>query len=177
MNATNRPAVVWMSPAVAAQIQAATPPELSGQAAAADALAEAWPEDPAPWLAAALRSCVASLHQAGGDRLWATGERHPVLLRAGRSLDSARLTGPAATYWAELTATSDRLCGPHSPATLATGSHLARALLAAGHTREAVTWAKWAVTGQTRGHGPGHPATLAARLTLGHALTAARRPG
>jgi tetratricopeptide (TPR) repeat protein len=179
VNAGSDPAAVWLSPAVAAQVQAATPPELSGQAvdAAADALAEAWPEDPQPWLAAALRSCVASLRQAGGDRLWAAGEPHPLLLRTGRSLDDARLTGPAASYWAELTATCDRLCGPDGPATVATGSHLARALLAAGHPSEAVTWAKWAVVGQTRDHGPSHPATLTAHLTLGQALTAAGRHG
>jgi tetratricopeptide (TPR) repeat protein len=179
IGADTEPAVVWMSPAVAAQVQAATPPELLALAAdaAADALAEVWPEDPQPWLAAALRLCTASLQQAAGDRLWTAGEPHPVLLRAGQSLDSARLSGTATGHWAQLTATSDRLCGPDSPATVTVGSHLARALLAAGHSAEAVTWSKWVVTGQARIHGPGHPATLAARLTLGHALTAAGRPG
>ena len=38
--------------------------------------------------------CAASLHRAAGDLLWAP-EAHPVLLRAGQSLDDARLTGPA----------------------------------------------------------------------------------
>jgi hypothetical protein len=171
--------MVWMSPAVAARIQAVTPEELSGQAvqAAADALAEAWPEDPPLWLAAGLGSCVARLQQVAGDRLWAAGEAHPLLLRAGQSMDSARLTGPAASYWAALTATSDRIHGSDSPITVTVGSHLARALLAAGHNPEAVTWSKWAVTGQTRTHGPGHPATLAARITHGQALIAAGRPG
>ncbi len=37
-----------------------------------------------------LRSCAASLQQAAGDLLWAGG-CHPLLLRAGRSQDSARL--------------------------------------------------------------------------------------
>jgi tetratricopeptide (TPR) repeat protein len=173
----SEPAMVWMSPAVAAQIQAATPEELSGQVvqAAADALLEAWPEDPQPWLAASLRSCAASLHRVAGDRLWAAGEAHPLLLRAGQSMDGARLTGPAASYWAELTATSHRIHGPDSPATMAAGSCLARALLAAGHNSEAVTWSKWVVTGHARTRGPDDPGTLAARVFLGHALTAAGR--
>jgi tetratricopeptide (TPR) repeat protein len=179
IGADGEPAVVRMSPAVTAQVQAATPGELSGQAmvAAADALLEAWPEDPQPWLSSSLRSCAASLQHTAGDRLWAGGEVHPLLLRAGQSMDGARLTGPAASYWARLTATSDRIHGPDSPVTVTIGSHLARALLAAGHNSEAVTWSKWVVTRQTRAHGPGHPATLAARITHGRALTAAGRPG
>jgi len=118
---------------------------------------------------------VTSLQHAAGQPLWATGEPHPVLLRAGQSLDGGRLTGPAAGYWAQLTATSDRLCGPHSPATLATGTRLAQALLAAGHTRQAVTWSQWAAGGQTRAHGPSHPDTLAALLTLARAYRDAGR--
>jgi hypothetical protein len=180
LSTDSEPVMVWLSPAVAPQIRAATPPEVSGQAmdAAADALVEAWPDhEPQAWLAAGLRSCAASLQQAAGEQLWAAGEPHPVLLRAGRSLDSGRLTGPAATYWAQLTAISDRLGGPDNPATLAMGGHLARALLAAGHHSEAVTWATWVVTGHTRAQGPGHPDTVAARHILGNALTVAGRPG
>jgi tetratricopeptide (TPR) repeat protein len=179
INTDSDPAVVWLSPAVSARVQAATPEESSDQAvqAAADALAEAWPEDLPLWLAAVLRSCVTRLQQVAGDRLWATGEVHPLLLRAGQSMDSARLTGPAASYWAALTATSDRIHGSDSPVAVTVGSHLARALLAAGHNSEAVTWSKWAVAGLTRTHGPGHRATLAAQITHGQALIAAGRPG
>jgi tetratricopeptide (TPR) repeat protein len=173
------PKVAWMNGAVAAGVRAATPEEMAGQAvrAAADALAETWPErEPQAWLASGLRSCAASLQASAGDTLWAAHQCHPLLVRAGRSLDSARLTGPAAAHWAQLAATSDRLFGPDSPATLAAGSHLARALLTAGHSAQAVAWAKWALSGQTRTHGPTHPATLAACLAFGHALAAAGRP-
>ena len=46
----------------------------------------------------ALRDCTARLRQAAGVLLW-TPECHPVLLRAGQSLDTGGLTGPAITYW------------------------------------------------------------------------------
>jgi hypothetical protein len=129
------PAVVWISPAVAAQVLAVAPGPVLDKAAraAADALLETWPDDePQPWLAAGLRSCTAGLHQSTAGRLWTADGYHPVFVRAGRSLDSARLTGPAATYWAQLTATSEAICGPTSPVTVTAGSYLARALLAAG---------------------------------------------
>src|SRR5262249_54367426 len=102
IDAASTPPVAWMSQAVAAQVQAATPEELSGQAvtAAADALLEIWPAaEPQPWTAVGLRSCVTSLQHASGERLWTADSCHPLLLQAGRSMDSARLTGPAAAYW------------------------------------------------------------------------------
>jgi tetratricopeptide (TPR) repeat protein len=179
IGADSEPAVVWMSPVVAAQVQAATAEEVAGQAvtAATAALVEAWPEDPQPWLAAGLRSCAASVHRAGGERLWAAGAPHPLLLRAGHSLDSARLTGPAVSYWRELATTSERLLGPGNPATLAVGSHLVRALLAAGQGAAAVEWSQWVLAGQNRTLGPDHPDTLAARVSLGRALAAAGQSG
>ena len=73
---------------------------------------EMWPaEEQQAWLAASLRSCAASLRRAAGDLLWAGG-CHPLLLRAGESLDSARMTGPAIAYWNEIVTTSDRILGP-----------------------------------------------------------------
>jgi tetratricopeptide (TPR) repeat protein len=178
IGADSEPAVVWMSPVVAAQVRAATTEEMSGQAvtAAADALMEAWPDDPPPWLATALRSCASSVYQAGGERLWAAGP-HPLLLRAGQSMDSARLTGPALAYWNELATTSEKLLGPDNPTTLAIGGHLVQALLAAGRASSAVEWSQWVLAGQTRTLGPDHPGTLAARVSLGRALVAAGQPG
>jgi hypothetical protein len=176
INTASAPPLVWMSPAIAAQVQAATPPELSGQAvtAAADALVEIWPAVALqPWTVASLRSCAASLHQAVGYRLWAIGGPHPVLLRAGHSMDRARLTGPAATYWTELVTTSEKIEGPDDPATLTLASHLVRALLAAGQAAEAAKWSQRLLVGQLRTLGPNHPGTLTARVTHGRALVAA----
>ncbi|MGI8448238.1 MAG: tetratricopeptide repeat protein, partial [Streptosporangiaceae bacterium] len=173
------PPSIRMNRAVAARVQAAIPEETLDRAvrAAADALQEIWPaEEPQSWLAAGLRSCAASLRHVAGDRLWAAGNCHSLLLRAGESLDSARLTGPAVSHWTQVTATSERILGPSHPATLTAGSHLARALLAAGRAGEAVSWTQWALDGHTSLHGPDHPDTLATRVGLGHATLAAGQP-
>jgi tetratricopeptide (TPR) repeat protein len=175
IDAATVPPVVRMSRVVAAQVQAVIPEGTLDRAvrAAADALLEIWPaEEQQSWLAAGLRSCATSLQRAAGNRLWA-GQCHPLLLRAGRSLDSARLTGPAVSYWTELTSASERILGPSNPATLTAGSHLAHALLAAARAGEAVSWTQWALDGHTRLHGPDHADTLAARVSLGHATLAA----
>ena len=174
------PPAVWMSPMVAAQVRAAMPEGMLDRAvtAAADALLEVWPEnEPQPWLAAGLRSCAASLQQHAGERLWAADSCHPLLPRAGRSLDGARLAGPAAGHWTQLAATSDRILGPDNPGTLMAGSHLAQALLAAGQAADAVSWSQRVAAGHTRMLGPDHPGTIAARMSLGHALMAAGQPG
>ena len=84
-----------MSWPVQAAVRAAMPDGmLAGAAlAAADALLEAWPAtDTEDGLSRGLRSCADSLRGAAGRALWTDG-CHLVLLRAGRSLDTARLTG------------------------------------------------------------------------------------
>jgi hypothetical protein len=135
-----------------------------------------WPaEENQPWLAACLRSCAVGLRDAAGDALWAVGSCHPVLVRAGRSMDDARLTGPAVAYWRELAATSDRIVGPSSPDTLMAGSKLADALMAAGQAAEAVAWAQWVVAGRTRVLGSNEPSTIAARTPSEHATNSRPR--
>jgi tetratricopeptide (TPR) repeat protein len=172
------PPTVRMSPTVQAAIREATTQGVFDHAAraAADALLEVWPADePEPWLAADLRSCALTLRQVAGDVLW-EGGCHPVLVRAGRSMDSARLTGPAVAYWRELAAVSDRILGPGSPDTLMAGSYLANALLAAGLPAEAVAWAQWVLAGRTRVLGPDEASTIAAAIALGRAFVAADQP-
>jgi tetratricopeptide (TPR) repeat protein len=168
---------VRMSPVVQAAVRAAIPDGMRNRAAraAADALLEVWPaDDQQAWLAEGLRSCAASLQQAAGDLLWAVG-CHPLLLRAGRSLDSARLTGPAIGYWRELAAVSDRILGPGHPDTLVAGQRLADAYLAAGRAAEAVSWFQWVLADRARALGPNHRGILAARRNLGHVLLAANQ--
>ena len=166
--------MVRMSAVVQAAIQAAMPAGMLDRAAiaAADALLQAWPGDEQPaWLAGALRSCAASLQQSAGDLLWAGGSQ--LLLRAGRSLSSARLTGPAIAYGRELAAVSGRILGPGHPDTLAAGEQLAAAYLAAGQAADAVSQFRWVLAERVRVLGPDHPSAIAARRDLGHALVAA----
>jgi tetratricopeptide (TPR) repeat protein len=176
VDSATTPPTVRMTPMVQTAIRAATTKGIFERAAsaAADALLEVWPpEEDQPWLAASLRSCAVGLQEVAGDALWAAGSCHPLLVRAGRSMDDARLTGPAVAYWRELAATSDRIVGPSSPDTLMAGSKLADALMAAGQAAEAVAWAQWVVAGRTRVLGSNEPSTIAARITLGRAFVAA----
>ena len=137
------PPAVRISPVIQAVIRAAVPDDLYDRAAraAADALLEVWPRDePRSRLAADLRACAVSLRQAAGDVLWADGRCHPLLVLAGQSMDSARLTGPAVAYWRELAADSERILGPGSLETLMVTGYLGEALMAAGQAAEAVSW-------------------------------------
>ncbi|HTW03222.1 MAG TPA: tetratricopeptide repeat protein [Streptosporangiaceae bacterium] len=173
------PPTARMGSVLQAAIRAATPKRIAERAAraVADALLEVWPaEEPEAWLAESLRSCSASLRYAAGDGLWSGGSIHPLLVRAGRSLDKARMTGPAVTYWRELAAANDRILGSSSADTLTAGSRLAAALMAAGQTAEAVAWGQWVLAGRARLLGRDHPETIAARIELGRAFVAASQP-
>ena len=140
---------------------------------AAAALLEIWPEqEPLAWLAGDLRSCAASLQHVAGKALWSDG-CHPLLVRAGQSLDNARLTGPAAAYWSELAATSEQILGGGHPDTLQLVQRLAAAYLAAGRPGQAVPTYQRALAGSTRVLGPQHPAIAGLRIDLGRALVAA----
>jgi hypothetical protein len=117
------PPTVRMSSTVKAAVRAATPRDLLDRVvrAAADALLDVWPADePEPWLASDLRSCAISLWRATGDLLGAGG-CHPLLIRAGQSMEGARLTGPAIAFWRGLAAMSDRVAGAGGPDTLMAG--------------------------------------------------------
>jgi tetratricopeptide (TPR) repeat protein len=171
------PPMVRISPVLQAALRAAMPEGMLDQAAraAADALLQAWPEAELPgWPASGLRSCTAALRQITGNRLWAGG-CHPVLIRAGDSLDRARLTGPAVNYWSDLLTTSDQLLGSGHPDTLLAGQRLAEALLAADRPGDAVTWYQRLIDDQAVKLGPDHHDLIGARLRLGHALVAARQ--
>ncbi|HEY1343457.1 MAG TPA: tetratricopeptide repeat protein, partial [Streptosporangiaceae bacterium] len=168
-----------VNPAIQTAVRAAAPAEMLDRAAkaAADALLEAWPADePGAWSAEAFRSCAASLQRVAGDLLWAGG-CHPLLLRAGESLDRAHLAGPAVAYWRQLATLTDQVLGPEHADTLAAGHRLAHAYLAAGRATEAVSWFQWALADRARTLGANHPGTITARLNLGRALVAADQLG
>ena len=171
------PPTVRMKPVIQAAVRATMPEELFDRAAraAADALLEVWPEDEQrAWLAADLRSCAASLQQAAGDLLWA-GSFHPLLLRAGRSYDGARLVGPAVTYWKNLAKVSQRVLAPNHPYTLTIGQRLSGAYLKAGLAEDACPWLQRVMADRVGTLGPDHPGTIGARRDLGHALLAANQ--
>ena len=171
------PPTVRMSPVLQAALRDAIPDAVLDQAAqvAADALLQAWPApEPLGWPASGLRSCTAALQQAAGSRLWADG-CHPVLQRAGDSLDHARLTGPAAEHWRDLATTGDRLLGAGHPQTMLAEQRLAEACLAAGRADDAVSWFRRILETQTVQLGADHPDLIRTRLRFCHALVAARQ--
>ena len=122
-----------------------------------------------------LRVNAASLQASSPDVLWADG-CHPVLLRAGRSLDDARLVGPAVEYWRDLSARCDTKLMPGHPDALVVAAHLAAAYLAAGYASEAVHWYQRVLAERGRELAPGHPAIIAARVNLAKALILAGEP-
>jgi tetratricopeptide (TPR) repeat protein len=178
INRAEAPPTVLMSPVVQAAIRLAAPAVFRDRAAraAASALLEAWPgHEPEPWNAAVLRANATSLQSAATDILWAEG-CHPLLLRAGRSLDSARLAGPAVEYWRELSVHCDNKLAPGHPDALVVAAQLAGAYLAAGYGGEAVTWYQRVLAERSLDLAPGHPAIIAARVSLADALIAAGEP-
>ena len=105
--------LVLLQQALRAAVLAATPDSLRAEAAAAAAAAlrESWPDDAAqPALASRFRACAASLRQAAGEALWAGGA-YQVLFRAGQSLDTARITGPAVGHWRAVATAIERRLG------------------------------------------------------------------
>ncbi len=169
------PPIVRISPVLQAALRAAMPEGMPDQAASsvADALLQAWPERELPgWPASGLRSCVATLRRITGDLLW-DGGCHPLLVRAGDSLDRARLTEPAVDHWLDLATTGGRLLGGGHPDTMLAGQRLADAYLAAGRADDAIPWFQWVLDGLTHKLGPDHRDVIEARRRLGHALVAA----
>lgn len=176
---SSTPSLIRMSRLVLTAVRSAMPGTLlkGVVTVAADALLEAWPaEDPPEWLARALRSCTESLRRWSADLLWEGGV-HALLMRAGASIDAARLTGPAVSYWEELAATSSRVLGEDHPATVGIGERLARAYLAAGRASESVALLERIRGDRARRAGPDHPGSVQAGRDLGLALLTANRFG
>jgi tetratricopeptide (TPR) repeat protein len=178
VNRAVSPPTILMNSVLQAAIRLAAPANVQEPAAraAASALLEAWPADePQPWAADRLRVNAASLQASSPDVLWADG-CHPVLLRAGSSLDDARMVGSAVEYWRDLSARCDTKLMPGHPDALVVAAHLAAAYLAAGYASEAVHWYQRVLAERGRELAPGHPAIIAARVNLAKALILAGEP-
>ncbi|HSR82895.1 MAG TPA: tetratricopeptide repeat protein [Streptosporangiaceae bacterium] len=172
---STEPPIVRMSPVLQRAVRGAMSPIMIEQSAlaAAAALLETWPEaERGTWLGHSLRSSAASLRRATGGLLWRNG-LHPLLLRAGQSLDDSSLTGPAVEYWTQLTATGDQVFGPGHPDSMIAIERLAGAYVTAGRVSEAVAWYERIMAEWGRAFGPDHPRTLAARVRLGRVLVTA----
>jgi tetratricopeptide (TPR) repeat protein len=173
------PPTVLMSSAVQTAIRLAAPAQLQEPAAraAANALLDVWPADePQAWRAASLRANAASVQGSAADVLWAAG-CHPLLLRAGWSLDQARMVGSAVEYWQDLAARCDTKLPPGHPDALMVAAQLAAAYLKAGQAAEAVQWYQRVLAERTRELAPGQPAIVATRVSLARALIMAGEPG
>lgn len=175
---TTRPPVVRINRVTQAAVRYAMPDDMFASAAraAASALIASWPGSDEPeWLARYLRSCTSSLVAHAGDHLWDDRGCHDVLLRAGQSLDNARLPGPAVEYWENLVAISERKLGLGHRTSLAIRERLARAHLRAGRARESLVWFERIRTDRARSLGAHHVKTAEACHDLGRALSAAGR--
>jgi tetratricopeptide (TPR) repeat protein len=158
--------------------------------AAADALLETWPDGDgdgtgtgaaaqSPFqqaqLEQALRDCAATLRASDGGLLWKP-EAHPLLFRAGLSLEHSRLSEAAITYWKSMVATSTRLLGPAHANAVVARDRLAAAYEAAGKSADAIAVFQTALAEREQHQGAEHPETIAARAHLAHAYQSAGRP-
>jgi tetratricopeptide (TPR) repeat protein len=143
---------------------------------AADALLQTWP-DPVeqPDLEQALRDCAAALRASDGGLLWKP-EAHPLLFRAGLSLEQSRLSDAAIAYWKSMVATSTRLLGGDHANAVAARDRLAAAYEAAGMSSDAVSVFQIALAEREQNLGPEDSETIDARAHLAHALQSAGRP-
>jgi tetratricopeptide (TPR) repeat protein len=143
--------------------------------ATADALLETWPEvEGGPQLEQALRDCAAALRANDGGMLW-KAEAHPLLFRAGLSLENSRLSDAAITYWQYILNTSTGLLGPAHANAVVARDRLAATYESAGRSAEAVSVFQAALADRERNQGPEHPETIAARGHLAHAYQSAGR--
>ena len=148
-----------------------------GTLAAADALLETWPDgEGVPQIEQALRDCTAALRANDGGMLWKT-EAHPLLFRAGLSLEASGLSDAAITYWQSIVATATQLLGPAHANAVVARDRLAAAYESAGRSAEAISVFQAALADRERNQGPEHQETIAARGHLAHAYTSAGRPG
>ncbi len=177
INPASTTRTVQVHPAIQAMTQGIIPPPEFERAVrcAADALLQCWPADPAPpRLAQALRDCAISLREYSGDLLW-TPEIHPVLLQAGRSLDSDEASGPGLAYWQEMLETSIRVLGEDHSQAFHCRDGLAWAYQAAGRLDDAIGVHERTLAERQRVLGKDHPDTLASCGYLAQAFAAAGR--
>ena len=178
INAASTTRTVQVHPAIQAMTRGIIPlPEFERAVrCAADALLQSWPADPVPpRLAQALRDGAISLRECSGDLLW-TPEIHPVLMQAGRSLDSDETSGPGLAYWEDMLETSIRVLGADHSQSFRCRDGLASAYEAAGRVGDAIGVHERTLAERQRILGKDHPDTLASCAYLARVYAAAGRP-
>jgi tetratricopeptide (TPR) repeat protein len=145
--------------------------------AAADALVETWTdgESSDPQMDQAMRDCTAALREIDSGPLWKP-DAHPLLFRAGRSLNDSGLATAAIAYWHAMVATSTRLLGPAHPDAVTARDRLASSYESADRVGDAIVVFASALADRERNLGPDHPDTITARIRLAHAYLTAGRP-
>ncbi|MCF0082283.1 tetratricopeptide repeat protein [Streptomyces lomondensis] len=134
--------------------------------AAADALAQDWPEiEDDPEHSRVLRHNVAALATHEGAALWQP-RLHSALFRAAGSLGELGLIDGAVANWETLTATATRHLGADHPDTLAARYGKAYWLGSAGRVTEALEAMSALLEDRARLLGPEHPETLNTRHNL-----------
>ena len=182
LDKTSGARTIWMHSAVQAAIRAYLSRSSIEQVviAAAGALLDAWPEPgaatatgtEAAQLEQALRDSAASLRAYAGDLLWKP-EAHPLLLRAGVSLEDSLLANSGIEYWQAIAATCSHLLGPGHQQSVLARDRLATAYEQAGRMAEAMSVFEAALADRERNLGVDHPETLTARVSLAHSYQAA----
>jgi tetratricopeptide (TPR) repeat protein len=153
--------------------------------AAANALLETWPDGETAATGGqfehALRDCALALREnavtlraSDGGMLWKP-EAHPLLFRAGLSLENGRLYDAAIAHWKSMAATSARLLGPGHANTVTARDRLAAACESAGRPDEAITLLTAALADRERNLGPEHAETIETRCQLARACQSAGR--
>ena len=160
-----------------AALEAAPADQLRAAArAAAEALAEAWPDpdQAVPQASASFRANIGILADHSGDALWQP-DGHPVLFRAGNSPARPACTPPPPPTGSKPPAIAPRILGPSHPHTLNTRVGLASSYQLAWRTGDAITLFEQVTADRARTLGPDHPDTLNARSNLASSYRQAGR--
>lgn len=155
-------------------VQRATREALSGERtgavvrAAADALAQAWPDGVTdPLRGQVLRANTKALADAGGARLWSPNA-HFLLFRAGRSLGESGHHAEAARYFDDLHSTASGHLGRDHIDTLLCRNNAAAWRGEGGDAAGALRSYEDLLADVTRVFGPDHRETLRVRNNLAH---------
>lgn len=134
--------------------------------AAADALVQVWPTiERDSTLSNVLRQNAAALEDLAGATLWAP-HAHPILFRAGHSMEEASLIGAALAYWRRMLSTSVRRLGLKHPDTLTIRREVGYCQGQAGDPTGAVTALEDLLADVLKRMGPSHRETLTVRRDL-----------
>jgi tetratricopeptide (TPR) repeat protein len=173
LDAANNARTVRMNYCLQQAVRSFLTREQSDQAvlSAAAALVQAWPQGASPLLDQALRDCTTSVRRASGELLWTPGY-HPVLLRAGESLDRAGLYHSAVRYWQEVIDDAAAVLGPAHPDMRHAKDELAGSNEKAGRQGDAISVYQRSVAEREEILGRSHPDTVTARAQLAKAQQA-----